>query len=196
MESERHRSPCTDYTIRKLRIWDIYAIHRMYDSLSEETKLFFHPGFLGFKYINVVWMKCQFRLVVSSIGLLRDGLFKKRPHFLMLPLVAMKGRNEIIGFAYLSLKQKLADNKFSAELGIGIKDSYQGMKLGSRLIDELLKLGRNERISKVTLTVMATNVKAINLYKKHGFRQIRVVQNGEIWRGKRYDYLEMELELA
>ena len=185
-----------NYTIRKLGITDIYSLHKMYDSLSEESKCLFHPGFLGFKYVTPIWFKCQLMLVASSIKLLRKGLLKTIPHCCLLPLVATNETNEILGFAYLKIsKRRLTNHSFSAVLGIGIKDDYQGMKLGSKLIDELIKLGRNESISKINLTVMTSNVRAINMYTKHGFKQGRLIRDGEIWLGNKYDYLEMALDL-
>jgi ribosomal protein S18 acetylase RimI-like enzyme len=169
----------------------------MYDSLSMESKLFFHPGFLGFKNITSVWLKCQLRLLPSSIKSIRKCLRKTLPHFPLLALVAVNEKNEVIGFAYLTIsKQHSTANRLSAELGIGLKDDYQGMRLGSRLMDELIKSGKNEGIVRINLTVMTSNLRAINMYTNHGFKQGRLVQDGEIWKGNRYDYLEMEIDLV
>jgi ribosomal protein S18 acetylase RimI-like enzyme len=50
----------------------------------------------------------------------------------------------------------------------GILPGYQGKGLADMLLDESLKFVRKKG-SQVKLEVHSTNIKAINLYKKHGF---------------------------
>ena len=55
------------YIIREMHITDLHYLHHMYDSLSEEDKRFFHPGFLGYKNISFWWLLSQIALFLSNI---------------------------------------------------------------------------------------------------------------------------------
>jgi len=184
------------YTLRELKGGDISSLHRMYDSLSEESKLFFHPGFLGLNYISLGWLVAQPKLFLSAIKPSRRLLLKVFHRFIFLLLVAVNEKEEVLGFAYLDIRRQLHDGRFLAVLGTGIEDSYQGMGLGSGLMEELIKLGREENVGEITLTVLSCNIRAINMYMKYGFKQLGTVKDGDFWMGNKYDYIEMELYLS
>ena len=83
------------------------------------------------------------------------------------------------------------------ELHIGnmaIARDRQGRGLGKRLLEHLLEVAAARRIKYATLEVRASNVRAIRLYRSHGFRGIALRRgyysdNGE-------DALVMLAELA
>ena len=52
---------------------------------------------------------------------------------------------------------------------IAIHPDYQKQKLGSKLLEEVLKDAKAKKIRTLTLEVRASNTKAINFYKKFGF---------------------------
>jgi len=184
------------YLIRELQFSDFYSLNKMYDSLSEESKLFFHPGFLGFRYISFGWFIGQIELFFSTTNPIRKVLLSIMPFLCFLPLVTINQKGEIIGFAYLKIRKGLSSKKFQAELGIGIKDEYQGLGLGSKLMEELITFGLEENVKKIRLTVLAHNERGIRLYEKYGFKRKRLIKNGEKWNGKAYDQIEMELSLS
>jgi ribosomal protein S18 acetylase RimI-like enzyme len=98
--------------------------------------------------------------------------------------------DEIVGFAYIKL-----ENRTYGRLGIGIRDDFQGKGIGSKLMDNLIKLARKEGLKRIRLTVLADNYRAIRLYEKSGFKKIRYIKNGDVYRGKKYDCIEMQLNL-
>ena len=63
---------------------------------------------------------------------------------------------------------------------IAIKSEYQKNGLGSKLMeymmDDLNSLGYGE-IETITLEVRISNIKAISLYKKFGFKEVNVKKN-------------------
>lgn len=83
-----------------MQIWNLYSLHKMYASLSEESKRFFHPGFLGYENINFWWFLSQMALFLSSVKFLRKILLRLFPYSVFLPLV-VNDQNKIVGFAYL-----------------------------------------------------------------------------------------------
>jgi RimJ/RimL family protein N-acetyltransferase len=59
--------------------------------------------------------------------------------------------------------------KHKAELGITMHDDYQNLGIGTALLNHMLSIARNKRLTKVYLTVNTKNGAAIHLYKKAGF---------------------------
>lgn len=182
-------------TVRTMNIIDLYKIHRMYDSLSYRTKLFFHPGFLGFKERSLKWFVIQFALILSSNSICRKILKCIFPQIVFIPIVAVNSKGDVIGFAYIKVKDRLANGKFIGNLGIVIKDSYQGRGIGKILMNNLITYAKKEKIKSIYLTVLTDNVKAIRLYEKYGFVRLKVIKGGDNWCDKNLDCVEMVLHL-
>ena len=66
-----------------------------------------------------------------------------------------------------------------------IHEHYRGRGYGKKLLKETLKKAKELNFEKVLLKVEEENIKAVNLYKKVGFR-IKTIDNNEIW-------MEMEI---
>jgi RimJ/RimL family protein N-acetyltransferase len=180
-------------SIRELRVSDIYALHKMYDSLSEESKRFFHPGFVGLKPISPQWLLAQFAMAASSFTFSKKLLLRVYPFAVFLAIVSVNKSGDLVGFAFVKVKNRLSRESFLGELGIYLRNDYQRKSIGSELMKCLLELAKNEHVERIYLTVLADNLVAIHLYEKYGFRHTRTMPKGEIWRGKRFDSIEMSL---
>ncbi|WP_341357400.1 GNAT family N-acetyltransferase [Rossellomorea sp. y25] len=55
------------------------------------------------------------------------------------------------------------------EFGVGVLKEFWGYGIGKALLNEFIKWADSNEIRKVTLKVIETNEKAINLYKNYGF---------------------------
>jgi ribosomal protein S18 acetylase RimI-like enzyme len=86
-------------------------------------------------------------------------------------------------------------NHLYGELGIGIRDDCQGMRIGSRLMDNLIKLARKNGLKKIRLTVLVDNYRAIRLFEKFGFKKTKFIKDGNTYHGRKYDCIEMWLDL-
>ena len=64
---------------------------------------------------------------------------------------------------------KLSRFRHKAEFGICILKEYWGFGIGRVLIENILSWADNAGIEKISLTVVQTNTKAIQLYKRYGF---------------------------
>jgi ribosomal protein S18 acetylase RimI-like enzyme len=165
----------------------------MYDSLSEETKRFFHPGFLGYENISFLWLVSQIQLFLSCVKFLRKILLTTFPHVVFLSLVVIN-QNRVGGFAYLKIARRLPNGHFSATLGIVVDEAMRGKGLGSRLMESLQKLARQENVHEIFLIVLSDNVKAIQLFEKHGFKKVGKTVNQ--WKGKTFQALIMRRVLS
>lgn len=94
------------------------------------------------------------------------------------------GRELIVGTAMLNLfpNPRL---RHSAGIGLMVHRDYQGKGVGSALLKELLDLADLWlMLTRVELTVLSDNEKAIRLYEKFGFKKegtkrMAVIRNGE-----------------
>lgn len=159
--------------LRLLRVTDIWSIHRMYDALSLESKRFFHPRIFGLKSISWYWIwywvLAQVALTLSCNTFMRYFLrrvYAKASFFMVVAVEANSHINRIIGLAYLRGDSSPGDFSMS----ICVHDSYQGMGIGSDLMEELIKYAQREGARRITLSVIRNNVKAISLYRKYGFK--------------------------
>jgi RimJ/RimL family protein N-acetyltransferase len=173
-------------TIRTLKITDVIKFYKTYKKLSEETKHYFHPFPESFRGVFTVWVP----LSLSSVKIFRKILEYMKPHFVYSAVVC-DYQNEIIGFAFI----KHTRIKHVGNLGIVVREDFQGMGIGSKLMNSLIALARREGLRKICLMVLVDNHRAIKLYKKFGFKITRFIKEGDIYKGKRYDSMEMCLDL-
>ena len=75
---------------------------------------------------------------------------------------------KIVGFTRLE-GSKLSRFRHKAEFGICISKEYWGHGIGKVLLENILMWADTVGIEKISLTVVQTNTKAIELYKRYGF---------------------------
>ena len=60
---------------------------------------------------------------------------------------------------------------------IAVKNDYRGQGLGEETLTVVMELGAKLGVRKFTLEVRETNVEAVRLYEKHGFKRVGVRKN-------------------
>ena len=176
------------YTIKQLTPQKIPSLHRMYNALSKSSKRNFQPGFLG-KPTGLKWLLGQLAILASCAGVLRKLLICLYPHAAFFPIVALNNKGEIIGFAFLKLKGNTR-GRSSADLGVAVADNYCDIGIGSDLVNRLIEIAKEQKITTVSPLFLSDNLKAIRLYHKYRFEFTRkIIKVGE------YEYLEMNLTL-
>ena len=60
--------------------------------------------------------------------------------------------------------------RHKAEFGIAVQDDFQGKGLGTTLARHMIEIARSKGIVKITLLVVTVNRKAVDLYRRQGFR--------------------------
>jgi ribosomal protein S18 acetylase RimI-like enzyme len=171
---------------RLLAATDILSLHKMYRSLSEESKKFFRPTF--FRKKSLQWLLANFALLISTINLIKMVLMRVFPRIIFTAVVALNDKNEVVAFAYLNIKQPLVDGKVSAGFAACVRDDYHCKGLGSKLTKFMIDMARRENVSEIVLWVSLKNVKAIGLYKKHGFEVAQLIN--------KHNYMKMKLNLS
>lgn len=83
----------------------------------------------------------------------------------------------IAGSMCLSPREKNAKQAHVAEFGISIAREFWGKNIGGKAIDFIVKEGRKRNVKRIEFEVVADNLRARKLYKKHGFREEGVKKN-------------------
>lgn len=87
----------------------------------------------------------------------------------LISLVACAGE-ELVGTIGLHLNAGQPRRQHVAELGMGVRDDWQGRGVGTKLLQAALDLAdRWLALRRVQLTVYVDNEPALRLYRKHGF---------------------------
>ena len=87
-------------------------------------------------------------------------------------------------------------NKHTASVGIVIDKHYHGIGIGTILFDLLFSLARQHNIEIMTLEMVDENMKARGLYRKFGFKQVGLLENGFKYDGQYYDLAIMRAVLV
>ena len=116
------------------------------------------------------------------------------PQIVFIPIVATNTKNEVVGFTFIKVKERLRHGGFLGELGIVLKDSYQGRGIGEKLMSQLIAHATRENVKRIDLTLLTDNFRAVKLYKKYGFVEQKIIKGGDRWRGQILDCIGMTLE--
>jgi len=83
----------------------------------------------------------------------------------------------------------------TAYLGIGLSKGVRGLGLGKALMHALIELSKKAGLKILILDVFATNIAAIRLYEKVGFREVGRIPKGICRDGNYIDLVRMTTEL-
>lgn len=124
-----------------------------------------------------------------------EFLAKKQedPHSVMISAVV---DGQIVGNAGLDPIRVLDRYAHRGGFGISVRRDYWGMGVGSALLSAIIESARTMGLEQVELEVVASNIRALILYKKFGFEIIGTRRHAFRYRDGRYEneYL-MQLDL-
>lgn len=86
----------------------------------------------------------------------------------LLAVAEIYGR--IVGECSLEPKRYWSSSQHVVDLGINIIGDFRGIGIGKAMMDYMIGWAKEKGYEKVTLSVFSTNQRAINLYKKFGFK--------------------------
>jgi ribosomal protein S18 acetylase RimI-like enzyme len=104
-----------------------------------------------------------------SIDKLRDELNNENAEFYFAKL-----DNEVVGYLKLNLGQSQTELKNDNSLEIEriyVLKEFHGKKVGQILYDKAIEIAKQKRVNYVWLGVWEENPRAINFYKKNGFKE-------------------------
>ena len=88
-----------------------------------------------------------------------------------LPFLVCNFDKELVGFAYLNNFRNKSGYKYSFENSIYVHNSYIGKGIGSKLLEELIKISsKNSKIKNIIAVIGGKNPESsIQIHKKNGF---------------------------
>lgn len=138
-----------DYTIRRVEPSDCEALHRIFSGPRVVR------GTLQLPYPSLeMWRKRLAELPEGLIG-----------------LVACLEDGEVVGQLGLHVFPKKPRRRHAGEIGMAVRDDWQGKGVGSALLEAAIELAdRWLDLTRLDLQVFVDNEPAIRLYEKFGFR--------------------------
>ncbi|XKI12481.1 GNAT family N-acetyltransferase [Sporosarcina sp. ANT_H38] len=88
-------------------------------------------------------------------------------------------QDRIVGFSRCEGNQ-LKRFAHKVEFGVCVLKDYWGYGIGKNLLKECIAWADSNEIKKITLNVLETNEKAINLYNNFGFKTEGILENDKI----------------
>lgn len=163
-----------NYTIRSAVETDAFALSELRPRIDAETEYLDREPGEGFIDVN------GFEQLINSDSESDRNLF----------LVAVvEGR--IVGYSRCE-GNYLKRSSHKVEFGICVLKDFWGNGIGRNLLKESIKWADYNGIKKMTLYVLETNTKAIELYKKFGFTSEGVLKNDKyLSDGKYYNTVMM-----
>ncbi len=78
-------------------------------------------------------------------------------------------QNQIVGFI-IAVREKFIRTDHVADIVAGILEEYCGNGIGFELFQHIFKWAEASSVKRLELTVITENIRAVNLYKKIGFK--------------------------
>jgi phosphinothricin acetyltransferase len=87
-------------------------------------------------------------------------------------IVTLQDEGSAIGFGFISSYKPLANFDHTGVLTYFILTEYTGMGLGTRLLHELIRRGREAGITNYLAHISSRNEQSLNFHRKHGFKEV------------------------
>ena len=84
-------------------------------------------------------------------------------------IVAKDEQNNIVGYA--GIWQPIDEAHIT---NIVTKKDKRRNKIGTKMLEELIKVAKEKKLKDITLEVNVNNIPAINLYKKYNFKEVGI----------------------
>lgn len=147
-----------------------------------------------YECISQVYAETDFMLMsAGETENLLQGLERRFNHITLSnkdSLWVVKQHEKVVGWldaqAYQARKKQHA-----IYIVVGLLKEYWSQGLGSKLLETLIEWSISNTIKRIELTVVETNVRAVNLYKKYGFVVEGIKQKSIMIDGNYYNELMM-----
>lgn len=103
------------------------------------------------------------------------------------PIILAELNKEIVGWAALSKYNKKCAYSDTAELSLYVHKNHQGKGIGKKLMNNILKKGKEVGIHTVISRITEGNDLSIHLHEKYGFFHVGILKECGFKFGKRLD---------
>ena len=169
--------------VRPFSLRYLQAVHKLYSSLSEESKEQFSPRILRpsppIHRLNewMLWAIAQITYFLSAFAPIRKCLAFV-PQAAWITFIASNSKNEVIGLIYFCIIGHRFGFKYLAEMGQVVRDDYQNRGLGTNLTRISIN-NVTHQIGILIVEVNVTNSRNIHVNEKLGFKVVGNAVNEE-----------------
>jgi len=82
------------------------------------------------------------------------------------------------------------------KLGVAVRSGYRRIGIAAKLIETLIHQAEKQRIKIILLAVYESNLPALALYRKLGFKEVGRTPKGVYWKGRYIDDVRMAKEIC
>jgi L-amino acid N-acyltransferase len=108
------------------------------------------------------------------------------------PIIVAEYEGVIVGWASLSKWSDRCAYSDTAEISLYVKEKYQGKGIGKKLMESIIKEGKNSGIHSVIARITEGNKVSVHLHESAGFKRIGVMKEVGMKFSKRLDVYLME----
>lgn len=101
-------------------------------------------------------------------------------------LLVVEDKEEIVGYL-MAQRPSLNKIKHTAHIVVGIRENYRGKGIGQSLFSQLDIWAKENRLSRLELTVICENLSAKSLYEKNGFEVEGIKRQSIFMDGQYFD---------
>jgi ribosomal protein S18 acetylase RimI-like enzyme len=141
----------TVVTLRPEEKGDLEPVWAMFSTLSEES-LQYLPIPITRERVEGWFREINYERALPILGLVEE-----------------KGEVRVIAASSLYFSQ-MEHNKHVTTFGITVHDDYQNLGLGKKITEYMIEIAREKGLKKVALEVVTHNSRAINVYRRYGFK--------------------------
>lgn len=111
------------------------------------------------------------------------------------PLIVAMEDGVVMGWGTISQFQMRSSYRFTGEISIYVKDGSRGKGIGTKILNELIELGKEQNYHALMSLIAAKNVKSLGLHQKFGFKEVGYYKEVAYKFGKWHDMFVMQKHL-
>lgn len=158
-------------------------------TVDDANDIIEYLNIVGGESNNLLFGEGEFKLTIEQEKAYIENINKDKNSLMLLGVID----NRIVSVSQISSenRQRISHN---SELAISVIKEYWGNRVGSFVIEQLIKFAKdNKSIKNISLGVKEDNHNAIKLYKSHGFVEVGIHKNFFNINGDYYDEILMDL---
>ncbi|MEX0813125.1 MAG: N-acetyltransferase family protein [Chitinophagales bacterium] len=111
------------------------------------------------------------------------------------PVIVAVSENEILGYGSYGKFRPWEGFRYSVEHSIYVAFQHRGKGIGKKLLQELIKLAKNENYHSMIAGIDAANNKSIHFHEQFGFKKVGHIPEAGFKFGRWLDLVFMQLML-
>lgn len=128
-------------------------------------------------------------------SLFDDSVWKNRISKSTVVTIGAFNNEEIIGICVIVFNPREKMKHISSLHSMYVKEEYRNQNIGLKLIEKAIERSKERTIKRMNLSVVSTNKKAYNLYRKLGFTEYGIEPDTIYYMDKYYSLILMSKEL-